>query len=166
MDLFLIRHAKAADGALYRDDGERPLTADGRRAARDVGESLARHGVQLDAVWSSPLVRAVETAELIAVATQFDGGLTIEAAMRPDGSYKQLWRDVLDRVADGALQQPVALVGHEPSIGHFLSRFLQHKGLTMSKGAVARLTVTTAEEPARLVWTLSPKRLQPAPTFD
>src|SRR5690242_6119374 len=85
MDLFLIRHARAADGALYADDDERPLTADGRRAALDVGAALARHGVKLDAIVSSPLVRAVETAELVAVSIGYEGGLEIRSEITPEG---------------------------------------------------------------------------------
>src|SRR5262245_48524924 len=84
MDLFLIRHAKAVDGSRYGDDSERPLDADGRRAALDVGAALARHGVQLDVIASSPLVRAVETAELVAVSVGYAGQLAIHTDLQPE----------------------------------------------------------------------------------
>ena len=62
MQLYLVRHAEAADG---EPDELRPLTADGRRAARTLGERLAADGVVPDAVLTSPLLRARETgAEL------------------------------------------------------------------------------------------------------
>ena len=62
MQLYLVRHAEAADG---EPDELRPLTADGRRAARTLGERLAADGVKPDAVLTSPLLRARETgAEL------------------------------------------------------------------------------------------------------
>jgi phosphohistidine phosphatase len=162
MDVFLIRHTKAADGALYGDDGERPLTPDGRRAALDVGAALARHGVKLDAVVSSPLVRAVETAELVAVQIGFDGALDVKAALVPEGRPEPMI-DLLRHHRDGAR---VALVGHLPSMGHLLAALLgRGGGLSMSKGAVARLS-WKAGAPAKLVWVVTPKRLDPVASLE
>jgi phosphohistidine phosphatase len=161
MDLYVIRHAHAVDGDGLRDD-DRPLSREGRRQALDVGGALAKQNVQLQRIVVSPLVRAVETAELIAVRLGFDDGLDVHDAMRPDGGWKHLLHEVLEpHAAAGAL----ALVGHEPSIGHFLSKLLQQKGLSMQKGSVVRLDWRDAETPARVVWTLSPKRLDPSPTL-
>jgi phosphohistidine phosphatase len=160
MDLYLIRHAQAVDGELGTRDGDRALTAHGRRQALDVGNALARHGVRFSRMVTSPLVRAVETAELVAVCTGFDGGLDVTDAMAPDGHWKHLAREVLEGMAGEA---SLALVGHEPSIGHYLSKLVGQKGMTMQKGAVARLDFKSPDEPARLVWTLSPKSLTPTP---
>jgi phosphohistidine phosphatase len=162
VELFLIRHAQAVDGHDMRDE-DRPLTAHGRKQALDVGAALAKVEVRFARIVSSPLVRAVETAELIAVATRFDGGLGVAAAMRPDGSFKQLWRELLEPCAADPTLQPLAVVGHEPSIGHFLSKLLHQKGLSLSKGAVVRIQVSSPDEPAKLLWTLSPKQLDPSP---
>ena len=63
MRLFVVRHAEAAPG---EPDELRPLTAGGRAVARELGETLARE--QPDAVLSSPLLRARETAEQVARA--------------------------------------------------------------------------------------------------
>ena len=161
MDLFLIRHAHAIDGDSMRDE-DRPLSKDGRRQALDVGGALAKQKVRFARIVTSPLVRAVETAELVAVTLGFDGGLDVHDAMRPDGSWKHLLREVLETHDPAA---PLALVGHEPTIGHFLSKLLQQKGLSMSKGAVVRLDWRDADTPANVVWTLSPKRLDPSPSL-
>ena len=161
MDLFLIRHAHAVDGGGLRDD-DRPLSKDGRKQALDVGAALARQKVRLGRIVASPLVRAVETAELVAVSLGFEGGLEVHDALRPDGGWKHLVRELLEPHDD---HEPLALVGHEPSIGHFLSKLLQQKGLSMSKGAVVRLDWHDAERPANVVWTLSPKRLDPSPSL-
>jgi phosphohistidine phosphatase len=177
MEIFLIRHAQAVDGEAMRDE-DRPLTGLGRRQALDVGGALAKEKVKLGLIVTSPLVRAVETASLVAVATGYDGGLGVTLALRPDGGWKHLWKEIIEPArADGG-QQPLALVGHEPSIGHFLSRFLGQKGLSMSKGAVARLLLASSAghdqdgqasvdhtPPAKLLWTLSPKRLAPGPSL-
>ncbi len=59
MRLYLVRHAEAARG---EPDELRPLTATGRQQARDLAARLAAEGVRPDAVLSSPLLRARETA--------------------------------------------------------------------------------------------------------
>ena len=63
VQLYLVRHAEAADGD---PDELRPLTAEGRETARALGERLAKEGVQPDAVLTSPLLRARETGQALA----------------------------------------------------------------------------------------------------
>lgn len=63
MQLFLVRHAEAAAGD---PDALRPLTAAGRARARALGERLRDEGVLLDAVVTSPLLRARQTGDAIA----------------------------------------------------------------------------------------------------
>src|SRR5437763_1638634 len=135
MDLVLIRHAKAADAECHGSDSDRPLTADGRHAALAVGAALAGHGVAFDHIFASPLVRAVETAELVAVQTRYAGQLGIEHWLEPEARPKEIEA----ALREGAGER-LALVGHEPSIGRLLSRLLDRPGLSLSKGAAVRLT--------------------------
>jgi len=64
MRVTLIRHAEAGDDA-PRDEA-RALTLQGRGDSRRLGRALCRHGVGFDLMVSSPLVRAVQTAETLA----------------------------------------------------------------------------------------------------
>src|SRR5947199_9463245 len=76
VQLVIVRHAEAADG---EPDELRPLTPEGRQAARELGERLAADGIRPDAVLTSPLLRARQTgAELARPA-----GLEPEADERP-----------------------------------------------------------------------------------
>jgi phosphohistidine phosphatase len=160
MELLLVRHAKAADGHLYEADEERPLTADGRRAAREVGEALAKAKVLLDAIWTSPLVRAVETAELVAVSIGFQGGLSVSPLLAPEGRPHH----IIDHLIARAGVQRAAFVGHEPSMGKLLSALLGKPGLSMSKGAAVKLEWDGKK--ARLIFALKPKRLEPSSSLD
>jgi phosphohistidine phosphatase len=101
MRLFLVRHAEAAPGD---PDELRPLTPAGRLVARDLGERLAPE--HPDAVVSSPLLRARETAEQIARAV----GLTAEADDRlaPGATAEDLQAAVAER------GDTVVAVGHQP----------------------------------------------------
>jgi phosphohistidine phosphatase len=154
MDLFLIRHAKAEDPSSFGSDAHRPLTADGRRAARSVGETLRKEGVRFDAIVTSPLVRAVETAELVAIETKYEGALAVSASLEPGASPTEM----MERVADHEVER-LALVGHEPSMGNLLSALLGRPGLSLSKGAAVRLDWNGKR--AKLVWSIKPKRLDP-----
>jgi phosphohistidine phosphatase len=166
MDLFLIRHAQAADGPLYSDDADRPLTAEGRRAALTVGARLASLGVGFDAVVVSPLVRAVETAELVAVSVKYEGELDVRHELSPEGAVQAM----LDRALAPHLARPrVALVGHLPSMGHLLGVLLDRPGLSMSKMSVVRLSWDgnlDGGAPAKLVWSITPRRLDPVASLD
>jgi len=101
MRLFLVRHAEAAPG---EPDELRPLTTAGRAVARDLGERLVTE--QPDAVVSSPLLRARETAEQIARAA----GLTPETDDRlaPGATAEDVQAAVAGRGAT------VIAVGHQP----------------------------------------------------
>jgi phosphohistidine phosphatase SixA len=122
MRLFLVRHAEAAPG---EPDELRPLTPAGRAVARDLGERLASE--RLDAVVSSPLLRARETAEQIARAA----GLTPEADERlAPGATAEDLKAVIEGRGD-----TVVAVGHQPDCSALLL-VLSGRELDFAPGAV------------------------------
>jgi len=104
----LIRHAEAGDDA-PRDES-RALTARGRADARRLGRALARRGVRFTTIVTSPLVRAVQTAEIVAAATEFRGRMPATDVLVPEASAS----DVVALLAKIADEKSVALVAHEP----------------------------------------------------
>jgi phosphohistidine phosphatase len=105
--LFVVRHAKAAPG---EPDAQRPLTQAGHEVAKALGERLAAEG--LDAVISSPLRRARETAEPIANAA----GLTVEVDERlAPGATAESVREAIAGRGD-----TVVTVGHQPDCGEIV----------------------------------------------
>jgi phosphohistidine phosphatase len=104
----LIRHAEAGDDA-PRDES-RALTARGRADARRLGRALARRGVRFTTIVTSPLVRAVQTAEIVAAATEFRGRMPATDVLVPEASAG----DVVAFLAKIAEEKSVALVAHEP----------------------------------------------------
>jgi phosphohistidine phosphatase len=154
VDLYLIRHAEAKDktheGVAYADDAERPLTEAGRQAARALGRALKERGERLGGVWTSPLVRAVETAELVCVELGFEGALDVSPLLEPGGRVRAIREQLIERSALASM----ALVGHEPSMGKLLSDLLGQDGLSLKKGAAVKLRYE--ESGVRLVYTLKP----------
>jgi phosphohistidine phosphatase len=106
----LIRHAEAGDDA-PRDEA-RALTSRGRADARRLGRALARRGVRFTAIVTSPLVRAVQTAEIVAAATSYRGRMAATDLLQPEAPA----RDVISFLAKLAaeVETSVALVAHEP----------------------------------------------------
>ena len=109
MDVYLVRHAEAVDETRALRDPMRYLTSHGRAQAQALGERLRWHDCEPTHVWASPLVRAVQTAELVTAAL---GGVTpveIAPELAPDAPARAL---IAALPAEGS----VLLVGHEPSL--------------------------------------------------
>jgi phosphohistidine phosphatase len=106
MQLYLVRHADATPGD---PDELRPLSDEGRRQARELGEQLRDDGIAPDVVLTSPLLRARQTGEALAVAT----GSTSEPDERlaPGATAEGVREAVHGR---GEL---VIVVGHQPDCG-------------------------------------------------
>ena len=107
----LVRHGEAGDDA--RRDEERSLTERGRADTRRVGRTLARRGARFGAVLTSPLVRAVQTAEIIAAATGYRGRVTITRALEPEAPAAAVV-ELLGTADFASGAKSIALVAHEP----------------------------------------------------
>jgi len=103
MILVLVRHAQAIEAAPGLADGDRWLTGKGRKTARKVGAWLAKPKRRPLAIWTSPLVRAVQTAEILASAFELTDGVTVRGELSPgrdpgDLLRVQAWHDTPGRV--------------------------------------------------------------------
>src|SRR5215468_8835773 len=126
MKILLIRHAHAIDGG--GADEDRWLTDKGRSVARKVGDRLRDEGYAPDAVVTSPLVRAVQTAELVARGLKYKGVVEVLADLAPDGSIRAV---ALALEEKGAL---VVAVGHEPGISALASHLAGRPVSSFRKG--------------------------------
>ena len=162
-NLYLVRHAVAEtrDDTKYPDDAGRPLTSKGKRKMEEISQGLTRLGIEFDWIISSPLVRAKETAKILAQEVAYDGEMTVSETLAPGGSMNAL----LQMLAKRPEARSVALVGHEPDLSHLLAELVaasDSASLGFRKGGVA--LVTFSKNPARgqgeLVWLLTPKILR------
>jgi phosphohistidine phosphatase len=119
MKALLIRHAHAVDGGQgTTGDFSRWLTDKGRTVARKVGRRLHDDGIVPDVIVSSPLPRALQTAELVAAALGYRGVVEILPELAPDEPV-ELAAEALER--RGGF---VAAVGHEPGISALAGRLV------------------------------------------
>lgn len=132
--LYLLRHAHAGDPERWSgDDAERPLSDKGRRQAERVGRMLAGADEAPDLVVTSPLVRARQTADIVAAEL----GVDVVVDRRLVGPlYAEEVQDIL--AAAGPADRP-CLVGHDPDFSSLLGELLGVAAVPMRKGALARV---------------------------
>jgi phosphohistidine phosphatase len=157
MIAYFLRHASAGQHKSNPDkDERRPLDKDGIRQGHDVGRALAALDVQLDAVLSSPLKRATQTAALVANEIGYEGKLEIVDALRPEAAFSAF--QALLRKHE--TQDAILVVGHNPSLSEILSLLVSagtnKDAVELRKGAVAKVEVL-GKRAATLQWCLTPK---------
>jgi phosphohistidine phosphatase len=159
--LYLVRHAIAAErGPNYPDDRERPLTSEGIARFKRVVEGLKEFDVKPEIVLTSPLVRAMHTAELLVAGVGGKPRVETLEALAPGGRMAQ----VLEAIAKFSKRSHhIALVGHEPDLGELAVRLLRSRGtIEFKKGAVCciELDGATPTGPGALKWLLPPRALR------
>jgi phosphohistidine phosphatase len=154
LELYLLRHADAGDSALWTGvDAERPLSQKGHRQAKALAALLKELGLRVDAVISSPLVRAAQTAKPVANATGVD--VLFDQRLGYDFGVGELGAIVGGL---GPTSQRVVLVGHDPGFSEVVSH-LAGAQISMAKGALARIDMVDREVRAGsgdLRWLLPP----------
>jgi phosphohistidine phosphatase len=159
-ELYLIRHAIAEQrGDAWPDDAKRPLTEEGIARMRKAVRGLSRLGVTVDVILSSPLVRARQTADIVAAGLDPRPSILSADALTPAGTFTALVADLEKH----ARKSRIALVGHEPHIGEIAARLLGTRHpIEFKKGAVCRIDVEQLPPhgPGDLRWFMPPRALR------
>ena len=155
--LYVIRHATAEDAGEGGDHARR-LTRKGRKRFARLVRRLAAAGVEIDLIATSPLVRTVETAEVLADELESELGmrprLEVVDALAPGAD----WQAVVEwTVARDAAR--VAWVGHAPCVGRLVSLSIGDgsAAVRMQKGAVAAISLGDGlGQAGELEWLVTP----------
>lgn len=137
MEIVFMRHANAlsASEAGVHSDGERPLSDNGLKEAREAAEELAGRGFRPAAIITSPLKRAMQTAQQAAAVfpgTDIRPEPGLASASDPAELAKELVRDAAG---------PILVVGHHPAIGLMAAPFLG-KAFSFSTAGFLRLDIS------------------------
>jgi len=155
MQLYFLRHGLAdwPDWDPARDE-ERPLTDKGIKKMKAEAKAIQKLGLNLDAILSSPLVRARQTAEVIAKRLGMD--VIQEHALTPGFDAKRLRGVLRSNAKAGAIM----IVGHEPDFSQTIAEVTGGGRVVMKKGGLARVDLESLDPPSgKLVWLLAPKTL-------
>ena len=163
MNLLVVRHAIAENAAdyarLHADDVGRPLTPEGKKKMKQAAQGLRSLLPELDLLASSPLTRAVQTAEIVAAAYR------IESVVVPVLAPGQLVADLAGWLERQRQHGTVAIVGHEPGLSRAVSWFLaggERSFIELKKGAACLLEFADEVQAgtATLLWAATPSQLR------
>ena len=164
MRIYLVRHSEAVDRVPPMPDAARYLSARGRVSFREMALRFRDAGGHPTRILTSPLIRAVQTAEILAETLRYSGDVIPDPRLSPGFDVEKL-ASVLD---DCRPEKEIAFVGHEPDLGDILTRLLSlPQGYAMRKGDIAALDLSTPEGPLRVdfAWLLSGDRRIEDPTL-
>lgn len=129
---------------------------------RDAAKGLRKLDVELDVIMTSPLVRAVETAEIVAGAFGLNKKEIVQSAnLAPGASSDDLFAEIKKHTA----AESIALIGHQPDLGELISKIAHGNGslsILLKKGSVCcmKITETVPTLHGNLLWLLTPKQLR------
>lgn len=116
----VMRHAIAEDRSATGRDEDRRLTAEGKRKLREVVAGMRALELPVERVLSSPLRRAIETAEIVAEAWDSSEEIEITSALAPGAGPDA----VISALGEIGHPSGVMLVGHEPDLTDLVSTLL------------------------------------------
>jgi phosphohistidine phosphatase len=156
MLLHLLRHADAGDPEAWTGpDAVRPLSDKGRKQSKRLGDHLASISFKVDAIITSPRIRAEQTAEI--VAERIRAKVTVDDRLAHPFEVET----VEAILGDAADPDVVVLVGHDPDFSETLSTLCGAR-LEMKKGAFARIEIDRPLRAGRgtLRWLIAPDALK------
>jgi phosphohistidine phosphatase len=155
--LYFLRHGLAfAREEWTDDDALRPLTGKGKKQMKRSAEKIDDLQLELDLILTSPLVRAFQTAEIVARQLSLEEHLVQEERLAPGFNYQAL----ASIASDHSEAEEVLLVGHEPDLSSTLRDLVGGGKLVCKKGGLARVDITNHDPlEGELVWLLPPKLL-------
>ena len=163
MNLYFLRHGIAVSAEETAPDGERSLTAKGIKRMRKGARGLRRFGLDFDAILTSPLARARQTADIVAAALGLESRLTVVEALQPNCSVEEL----LASLSDYQDRKHLLLVGHEPLLSGTAAFLVTGKKtvaleIALKKGGLCHVQIDSLPpgNPGTLRALLAPKQLR------
>lgn len=155
MILYVMRHANAG---LRRGnpvlDEKRGLVKEGKDQCMLMARMLSALKVQVDVIVSSPLKRALQTAQFVGTELGYDGKVEVSKSLLPTADFAE-FQDMLVKYAG---REGMLAVGHNPVLFQFLGRLITGNGgaaIRMRKGSIARVDLD--RHPPRLQWLIDPR---------
>jgi len=155
MQLFLVRHAEAVERSEGLTDELRHLTRRGRKQAAKLAKRLKKSKLRPGLIITSPLVRAVQTAELLAVEIGKDTVVAADASLGSGADTAA----VLTLLRGAANRMSILLVGHEPQLSALAAQLLGYEHVApLAKGSCMALSwrPDKPERPAAFNWYAEP----------
>lgn len=164
MELFILRHGVAVPrgSSEYPNDGDRPLTPRGTRGMRKIAKGMRAMDLSFDRVFSSPLVRTRQTAEIAVGILQPDHPIEYTEHLQPDGDREQFISGSLIKCGE---EDRILVVGHEPYLSQLASFLLcgdDSLEMNLKKGGLCKLSIPSLRvgKCATMEWLLTPGQIR------
>jgi phosphohistidine phosphatase len=152
--VILLRHGIAEEPAAEKKDEDRGLTAEGHARMKQVARGLERALPKAQAIYTSPLLRAMQTALWVSKGYRSRVNITTTDALAPGATKKQFLA-----LVKSIQERRVIIVGHEPNLTDALQALTGVEGLELKKGACFGVRVF-ADGTGLLEWVLPPRILR------
>ncbi len=151
MKLYIVRHAEAIERSGTTPDASRYLTTKGRLAFRKIARRVRKAGIAPAVIFTSPLLRAVQTAEILAERLKHEGQVVVARKLSPGFDLQ----DLRSLLMGAGSPEEAAFVGHEPDLGLLAVTLLAVPGgFPLRKGAVVAVEVdgSVPKGTAKFLW--------------
>jgi phosphohistidine phosphatase len=155
--IVLLRHGIAEPHGAREDDDARILTKTGNRRMKQIGRGLAKYFPKAKVIYSSPLIRAIETAEWVEKAYGSAVHMKTTDALKPDADVKA-FRALITR----SKARYIICAGHEPNLSRTMlamTKMQSDSAIELKKGCCYGLRLA-ADGSAHLEWMLPPRVLR------
>jgi len=132
--LYLLRHGEADHEGTptWTHDSRRPLTRQGKEKMALQAAAMQRTGLEIEAIVTSPYLRARQTAEIVAAAYRMEDRLVESDLLEPGASFKDFQKTLRTVPATRVL-----VVGHAPDLGEWVGDLLGGEPVGLGKGWLA-----------------------------
>lgn len=156
MKCYFLRHGIAVEADAWAgSDFERPLTRDGHARMEREAKALEELSLQFDVIVTSPLLRAKQTAEIVAVRLDLREKLVEDPRLDTGFTFERLAAILRDQSAADA----ILLVGHEPSMSATIGRAIGGASIELKKAALAGIEFTDVNSARGTLFSLIPPRV-------
>lgn len=162
MDIFILRHGDAnSDSKKITDDSKRVLTEAGIKEIENVSSLFAEFDIEISHIFTSPLRRAKQTAEII-LKNQKKAKMIELAELKPEGTPSAVFKRIIKQNGSAIL-----VIGHNPLLVDIINHITNTEkqiadGLALKTGGLAKIKITVMEPQLRghLEWLLTPKLIR------
>jgi len=155
-----LRHGEAGRSSRLPGDSKRSLTNEGKQEIMDLSYGLQTLEIKFDHIFSSPLLRAKQTAEIVVKSIKYKGKIEELDSLRPEGNRLEFY-SILSKLKQDSV---ILVVGHEPYLSEMISEGISQSScrINLKKAGLARMRIlsTLPKIKGELRWLLTPKLLK------
>ncbi len=161
MEVFVLRHGEAVNRpSISTSDSKRQLTTRGKNELEEISEALKVLDIEFDYIFTSPLIRSKQTAEIIFKKIKSKNKIAELQDLKPEGNRLEFYNKLTTLKQDSR----ILIVGHEPYLSSLIGEVISQNKckIDLKKGGLARIKIISLipKVNGELKWLLTPRHLR------